>query len=187
MKDINSLCVYCGSRTGDTDIYANAAEKLGAELVRTDTRLVYGGGKLGLMGKTAGAVRDLGGKVFGVIPDFLVDVEGVLDGVEHVVVENMHERKMRMFEEADAFCVLPGGIGTLEEIIELLSWGRLDLHKKPMVLCNIEGFWSPLVELLNHVVDQGFADPALRHDLVVVDKPEDVLPAACRRLLKNLA
>ena len=139
------------------------------------------------MGRTAGTVRDGGGKVFGVIPDFLVEVEGVLDDVDHVVVETMHERKMRMFEESDAFCVLPGGIGTLEEIIELLSWVRLELHRKPLVLLNIKGFWNPLIALLDHVVDQGFAAPELRSDLIVVESPDEVLPAARKRLLTNKA
>lgn len=187
MSDISSLCVYCGSRAGDDPKYADAATRLGQELINHKIRLVYGGGKLGLMGITAGAVRDGGGDVFGVIPNFLVDMEGILPGVEHIRVETMHERKMRMFEESDAFCVLPGGIGTLEEIIELLSWVRLDLHRKPMVLCNIDGFWDPLVSLLDHVVTKGFAAEELRQDIVVVDTPEEVIPAACKRLLRNRA
>jgi len=180
---IKSLCVYCGSRAGDDDIYAETAKKLGESLAETGTRLVYGGGKLGLMGITAGTVRDLGGDVFGVIPKFLVSVEGVLEGVDHIEVDSMHERKMRMFEESDAFCVLPGGIGTLEEIIELLSWVRLDLHRKPLILCNVKGYWDPLVKLLHHVVDEGFAAKELKEDLIVVSSPEEVMPAACERML----
>ncbi|MEM9232632.1 MAG: TIGR00730 family Rossman fold protein [Pseudomonadota bacterium] len=185
MTKINSLCVYCGSRVGDDEIYAKTAKALGESLVASGTRLVYGGGKLGLMGVTASAVRDGGGKVFGVIPNFLVEMEGVLDGVDHILVETMHERKMRMFEESDAFCVLPGGIGTLEEIIELLSWVRLDLHRKPLVILNVDGFWDPLITLLHHVVDAGFAAKELKQDLVVVSTPEEVLPAASDRLLRS--
>lgn len=187
MSDLKSICVYCGSRAGDDDIYARAAETLGASFAAAGTRLVYGGGKLGLMGKTASSARDRGGKVFGVIPEFLTELEGVLDGVDHIIVDTMHERKMRMFEESDAFCVLPGGIGTLEEIIELLSWARLELHRKPLVLCNINGFWDPLVTLLEHVIQEGFAAKELRSDLVIVDKPEDVIEAAQKRLLRSRA
>lgn len=185
MTKLKSLCVYCGSRVGDDGIFAETARKLAASLTANGTRLVYGGGKLGLMGEVASAVRDSGGDVFGVIPDFLVELEGVLDGVNHKIVKTMHERKMLMFDEADAFCTLPGGIGTLEEIIELLSWARLDLHRKPLVVCNVEGFWTPMVELLKHVVSRGFADPALIEDIVVVDTPEEVLPAAESRMMST--
>jgi uncharacterized protein (TIGR00730 family) len=186
MSKVKSLCVYCGSRKGDDPRFAQAAKTLGRSLVEQKTRLVYGGGKLGLMGVVAGTVRDLGGEVYGVIPQFLTEVEGVLDGVDHTVVETMHERKMLMFEESDAFCTLPGGIGTLEELIELLSWARLELHRKPLVICNVDNFWSPLIELLDHVIDKGFADPRLRQDIVVVDRPEDVLAAAQERLLAHV-
>lgn len=186
MSKLKSLCVYCGSRVGDDPIFANTAKTLGTALVKNQTRLVYGGGKLGLMGEVASAVRDAKGDVFGIIPEFLVDIEGVLDGVDHKVVDTMHERKMLMFEESDAICTLPGGIGTLEEIIELLSWARLDLHRKPLVICNVEDFWSPLVELLDHVIDRGFAAKELRSDIVVVDRAEDVIPAAEERLLRNV-
>lgn len=182
MEKITSLCVYCGSRFGDRPIFKDSAVKLGEELVAHNVKLVYGGGKLGMMGATAGAVRDGGGQVYGVIPEFLTKMEGILDGVEHKIVETMHERKMIMFEESDAICTMPGGIGTLEEIIEIMSWARLDLHRKPLILVNLEDFWSPLVELVNHVVDRGFAAPELKDDLVVVDKVEDIIPAANDRL-----
>ncbi len=186
MTKLESLCVYCGSRLGDERVFEDAATALGRSLAANGTRLIYGGGKCGLMGKVAGAARDAKGDVFGVIPKFLVDIEGILDGVDHVIVNTMHERKMRMFDEAQAICTLPGGIGTLEEIIELLSWARLDLHRKPLVICNVEGFWSPLIELLDHVVDRGFADKALRDDIIVVERPEDVIKAAEDRLLANV-
>ncbi len=185
MTNLNSLCVYCGSRPGDSPIFEDAAAKLGRDMAKRNVRLVYGGGKLGLMGTVAGAVRDNKGEVFGVIPKFLVEMEGVLDGVDHKLVDTMHERKMLMFEQCDAICTMPGGIGTLEEIIEILSWARLDLHRKPVVLLNLEGFWSPLVELLNHIIDRGFAAKELRDDLVVVERAEDVISAAEERLMAS--
>ncbi len=185
MAKLKSLCVYCGSRVGDQPVFQNAATRLGEEMARNDVRLVYGGGKMGLMGTVASAARDNQGDVYGVIPNFLVDLEGKLEGVEHKMVDTMHERKMIMFEESQAICTMPGGIGTLEEVIEVLSWARLDLHRKPVVLLNIEEFWSPLVELLNHIIDRGFASEELRHDLVVVDRAEDVVPAAAERLMAS--
>ena len=186
MTKLASLCVYCGSRPGDRPVFTETARALGTACARNGTELVYGGGAMGLMGETARAARDAGGHVFGVIPQFLVDVEGIAEGIEHEIVGDMHTRKMMMFERADAFCTLPGGIGTLEELIELLSWARLDLHRKPMVICDVEDFWSPLVELLNHVVERGFADEALRHDVIVVKSAEDVIPAIEDRLMKTV-
>ena len=185
MSRLNSLCVYCGSRQGDRPVFAETARTLGRACAENGTELVYGGGALGLMGETARAARDAGGRVFGVIPQFLVDVEGIAEGIDHEIVPDMHTRKMMMFERAEAFCTLPGGIGTLEEVIELLSWARLDLHRKPVVICDVEGFWSPLVELLNHVIDRGFAAEELRGDIVVVTRAEDVIPAAEDRILRS--
>ena len=163
---MKSLCVYCGSRAGNDPDFLNAARYIGREAARRDWRVVYGGGKLGLMGATAGAARDAGGKVFGIIPDFLVDLEGVLEGVDHIVVKTMHERKIRMFDESDAILTLPGGIGTLEELIETLSWARLALHRKPIIVLNLNGFWDPLKALLSHIVKEGLAAPELIGDLV---------------------
>jgi hypothetical protein len=183
---MKSLCVYCGSRSGDDPSFVTAAQFIGREAARRDWRIVYGGGKLGLMGITAGAARDAGGKVFGIIPDFLVDLEGVLEGVNHTIVKTMHERKMMMFEESDAILTLPGGIGTLEEVIETLSWARLALHRKPIVVLNIDEFWSPLRSLLEHVVDRGFAAPELLSDLIFVDRPEDVFPVLAKRTLEEV-
>ena len=174
---MKSVCIFCGSRVGDDPSYERAAKFIGEETARRGMRLVYGGGKLGLMGATAGAARDAGGDVFGVIPDFLVALEGVLEGVDHKIVDNMHERKMLMFQESDAIITLPGGIGTLEEIIEIASWARLELHRKPIIVLNLGGFWSPLQELFNHIVDRGFADRALLNDVIFVDTAEAVFPA----------
>ena len=181
---MKSLCVYCGSRAGNDPDFLKAAQFIGREAARRDWRIAYGGGKLGLMGATAGAARDAGGKVFGIIPDFLVEMEGVLEGVDHVVVKTMHERKIRMFDDADAVLTLPGGIGTLEELIEVLSWARLALHRKPIVVLNINGFWEPLKTLLTHIVEEGLAAPELLGDLVFVDRPEDVFPALHKRTLE---
>lgn len=186
-KLMKSLCVYCGSRPGNDPVFEQAAIAIGKEAAQRGCRIVYGGGKLGLMGATAGAARDAGGRVFGVIPDFLVELEGILDGVDHKIVKTMHERKMLMFEESDAILTLPGGIGTLEELIEVLSWARLSLHRKPILVLNLEGFWSPLKELLEHVVASGFADKALLSDIIFVDRIEDVFPAAESHTLRARA
>ncbi|OFX01859.1 MAG: Rossman fold protein, TIGR00730 family [Alphaproteobacteria bacterium RIFCSPHIGHO2_12_FULL_63_12] len=183
---MKSLCVYCGSRNGDDASFTEAARYIGKEAAKRGWRIVYGGGKLGLMGETAGAARDNGGKVFGIIPDFLVEMEGVLPGVDHVVVKTMHERKMMMFEEADAILTLPGGIGTLEEVIETLSWARLALHRKPIVILNIDGFWTPLKDLFEHIVDRGFAAPELLGDMIYVDRAEDVFPMLAKRTLEEV-
>jgi len=184
---MKSLCVYCGSRPGADPAFKDAAVWIGQEAARRNCRIVYGGGKLGLMGATAGAARDAGGDVFGVIPDFLVELEGILDGVDHKVVKTMHERKMLMFEESDAILTLPGGIGTLEELIEVLSWARLALHRKPIIVLNMKGFWSPLKVLIEHVIEEGFADKELISDLIFVEKPEDVFPTAESHMLRARA
>lgn len=183
---MKSLCVYCGSRAGDDPSFADAARLIGKEAAKRGWRIVYGGGKLGLMGTTAGAARDAGGKVFGIIPDFLVDMEGVLEGVDHVIVKTMHERKMMMFEESDAILTLPGGIGTLEEVIETLSWARLALHRKPIIFLNVDGFWMPLKALFEHIVDRGFAAPELLGDMIYVDRAEDVFPMLAKKTLEEV-
>lgn len=176
-KLMKSLCIYCGSRSGKDPAFAEAAIAIGKEAAKRGCRVVYGGGKLGLMGATAGAARDANGAVFGVIPDFLVELEGILEGVDHKVVDTMHERKMLMFEESDAILTLPGGIGTLEELIEVLSWARLSLHKKPIVVLNLKNFWAPLKQLFEHIVGEGFADKDLLNDVCFVDTVEEVFPA----------
>jgi hypothetical protein len=184
---MKSLCVYCGSRAGRDPEFARVARFLGAEAARRNCRIVYGGGKMGLMGVTAGAARDAGGRVFGVIPDFLVDLEGILENVDHKIVKTMHERKMLMFEESDAICALPGGIGTLEELIETLSWARLSLHAKPIIVLNLKGFWDPLRALFEHLVASGFAAPELMGDMVFVERPEDVFAAMETSKVRALA
>lgn len=177
---MKSLLIYCGSRFGDDPDFTRVAQALGRECAARGWRVVYGGGKMGLMGASASAARDAGGRVFGVIPEFLVALEGILEGVDHKVVATMHERKMLMFEECDAICALPGGIGTLEELIETMSWARLNLHQKPIIALNVKGYWEPLRTLFQHMVRLGFAAPELMDDIAFVDRPEDVFAIASR-------
>jgi len=172
---------------GHDPAFKQAAIAVGQEAARRGCRVVYGGGKLGLMGAAAGAARDSGGKVFGVIPDFLVELEGILENVDHKVVGTMHERKMLMFEESDAVVTLPGGIGTMEELIEVISWARLALHRKPIVILNLKSFWTPLKELFEHIVSEGFADSALLADVAFVASVEEIFPTVERQLLRARA
>lgn len=176
-SNIKSVCVFCGSSFGNDPSYRQAALDLGQVLAGADLRLVYGGGGVGLMGETARAVHDAGGKVLGIMPQFLRSREILYDDVETRVVTNMHERKMMMFEESDAFIVLPGGVGTLEEVIELMSWRRLDLHKKPVIFLNVNGFWDPFFTLIDHTLKAQFTPASFRNTYHSVDTVEEVLPA----------
>jgi uncharacterized protein (TIGR00730 family) len=160
---ISSVCVYCASSVGVDPEWRIAAGRLGAALAAADLRLIYGGGGVGLMGACASAAHAAGGRVLGVMPRFLIDRERTLGDVETVVVETMHERKIRMLDESDAFVVLPGAVGTLEEVVELISWRRLGLHAKPIVFYSPAGFWTPLFALFDHfiaarLVQSEFAD-----------------------------
>jgi uncharacterized protein (TIGR00730 family) len=186
MSVIRTICVYCGSGPGAHPAFIAAARDLGRTLADNRVRLVYGGGSLGLMGALATAVLDHGGEVTGVIPEFLVTREKKLTRAQEVIVtRNMHERKQIMFERADAFVALPGGIGTLEETIEQMTWAQLGRHKKPIVLANIEGFWDPLCALLDHMKELAFIRQGLPVDPIVVGRVDDILPrvrAAVARL-----
>jgi uncharacterized protein (TIGR00730 family) len=173
---LKSVCVFCGSSNAAAPAFLDAAAHLGRDLARAGLRLVYGGGGVGLMGATAMAAHAEGGEVLGVIPTFLIGRERALETVEHVVVSNMHERKMLMYERSDAFVILPGGIGTLEEVVELLSWRRLDLHSKPVVFWNPDGFWAPLFALFQHTVDQRLTPPEFMDAWTSVEAIEDVVP-----------
>jgi uncharacterized protein (TIGR00730 family) len=174
---LESVCVFCGSSNEADPAFLQAAADFGRALARADVKLVYGGGGVGLMGACARACDDAGGRVLGIIPTFLVGRERALESVEHVVVANMHERKMMMFERSDAFVVLPGGVGTLEEVVELLSWRRLDLHAKPVVFYNPGGFWRPLFDLFQHTVDARLTPPEFMHAWTAVERVEDIIPA----------
>jgi uncharacterized protein (TIGR00730 family) len=164
---------------GNKPAFAAAAERLGRILAKSGVRLVYGGGGIGLMGTTARAVMDNGGEVVGVVPGFLRKMEVQQEGLTQLIItETMHERKWLMYDMADAFAVLPGGIGTLEELTELLSWRHLRVHEKPIVIINLDHYWDPLLELLEHTMSEDFAAKELRADFKVVDRVEDVLAAA---------
>ncbi|MCQ8185899.1 TIGR00730 family Rossman fold protein [Parvularcula maris] len=177
---LNSICVYCGSRFGERDIYSQVAKETGEAIAGAGMRLVFGGGAQGLMGVAAAAARDAGGKVLGIIPSFLQAQEGLLDNIESREVETMHERKIGLFDESDAFAVLPGGIGTLEEMVEVMSWSSLAIHRKPIIVINTDGYWNPFIELIDHVCKEGFAYPGLPRSLTVVDHPGQLIEAARR-------
>jgi uncharacterized protein (TIGR00730 family) len=177
MSKINAVCVYCGSSPGTDPAFVEAAEKLGKIFAENGVRLVYGGGSVGLMGAVAEAVLGHGGEVIGIIPEFLTKRERPRRlAQELVVTRDMHERKRKMFERADAFVALPGGVGTLEEIVEQLTWAQLGRHKKPILFANINGYWDPLLALFTHMREQEFVPDALRINFLVADRVEDVLP-----------
>ncbi|MFY0596147.1 MAG: TIGR00730 family Rossman fold protein [Cognatishimia sp.] len=158
-----SICVFCGSRSGVDPAYEQAALDLGKTIADENWRLVYGAGDIGLMGSVARATQDAGGETFGVIPTHLLKREvGKTDLTSFIVTENMHERKKVMFMNCDAVVVLPGGAGSLDELFEVLTWRQLGLHDKPIVLLNVNGYWDPLIGLIDHVIDQGFADASLK-------------------------
>jgi uncharacterized protein (TIGR00730 family) len=173
---VQAVCVFCGSSEAADRDYMLAAAALGRALAEADLTLVYGGGGVGLMGACANAAHEAGGRVLGVIPDFLVGAERALDAVEHVVVGSMHERKMAMFDRSDAFVAMPGGVGTLEEIVELLSWRRLGLHEKPVIFYSPNGFWEPLFALFQHTVDARLTPPEFMDSWIVVERIDDVVP-----------
>ena len=177
---LDSVCVFCGSSDAAAPALLASAADLGRILARKSLALIYGGGGVGLMGACAKAAHEAGGQVLGIIPHFLKERERRLDIVETVVVDSMHERKMMMFELADGFVVLPGGIGTLEEVVELLSWRRLDLHGKPVVFYNPGGFWEPLFALFQHTVDQNLTPPSFMVSWESVERVEDIVPALRR-------
>jgi uncharacterized protein (TIGR00730 family) len=177
MSRIKSICVYCASGPGTNPKFAEAARGFGRILAENEIRLVYGGGSVGLMGELAMSVLDQGGTVTGVIPDFLVNREHMLErSQERIITRDMHERKRIMFERADAFVALPGGIGTLEELVEQLTWAQLGRHKKPILIVNIDGFWDPLCALLDHMEKLEFIRTGLTINLMVAERVEDILP-----------
>jgi uncharacterized protein (TIGR00730 family) len=173
-----SICVYCGSRMGNDPAYRAAAEGLGKALADNSWRLVYGAGDVGLMGEVAKAAQVAGANTFGVIPEHLLNWEvGKRDLTSFIVTENMHERKKVMFMNSDAVVVLPGGAGSLDEFFEILTWRQLGLHEKPILLLNVNGFWDPLIGLLDHVIGQGFAEDSLKGYVTVVDNVDQAVAA----------
>ncbi len=177
MATLGSVCVYCGSANTVAPAYVHLAEALGEALAAHGLRMVYGGGGIGLMGAAARAAHEAGGDVLGVIPAFLVHKERMYDAVEHRVVETMHERKRVMFEEADAFIVAPGGIGTLEEAVETLSWMRLGLHRKPMAFLSTDNYWGPFFDLVDHIVAGDFSPAQFRDLIIDARSPEEAISA----------
>jgi uncharacterized protein (TIGR00730 family) len=185
-ETIKRICVYCGSGPGRNPAYMAAARALGRSMAEARIGLVYGGGSLGLMGETARAVLEAGGEVTGIIPEFLGSKERMLDEVtDLIVVKTMHERKMLMFERSDGFAALPGGIGTLEELVEIATWAQLGRHTKPMILCNIDSYWSPLIALLAHMREEKFIRESMDVMIDVVESAEAVVPAFEKRLAQT--
>jgi uncharacterized protein (TIGR00730 family) len=177
MNKIKTVCVYCGSGPGTNPRFVEAAKALGKALAENAIRLVYGGGSIGLMGAVATSVLDHGGAVTGIIPDFLTSRENALTRVQEMIVTpDMHERKRLMFERSDAFVALPGGIGTLEELVEQMTWQQLGRHAKPILLANIDGFWEPLLTLLAHMRATAFIRPNLTVEILKAERVEDILP-----------
>jgi uncharacterized protein (TIGR00730 family) len=177
MSKIKTVCVYCGSGPGTDPRFVESAIALGKAMAEGGIRLVYGGGSIGLMGAVATSVLDHGGTVTGIIPGFLTARENALKRVQELIVTpDMHERKRLMFERSDAFVALPGGIGTLEELVEQLTWQQLGRHSKPVLLANIEGFWEPLLALLAHMRETQFIRKSLAVDILKAERVEDILP-----------
>lgn len=173
---INSICVYCAASNKADKKYFELAENLGKLIAGSGRRLVYGGGNVGLMGASSRAAHEMGGKVLGIMPHFLTKWELPHPEIETIMVDTMHERKWLLFAESDAFAVLPGGIGTLEEVVETLSWYRLELHKKPVVFVN-KAFWQPLIDLIQKFHDENLVPDSFKQAYRVVDTAEEVIPA----------
>ncbi|MGB8759238.1 MAG: TIGR00730 family Rossman fold protein [Pseudolabrys sp.] len=180
---IRKICVYCGSGPGIDPAFVESARAFGTLLAKNGIGLVFGGGSVGMMGAIAKSVREHGGEVTGIIPEFLVAREHAMRGADNLIVtRDMHERKRKMFEMADAFVAMPGGVGTLEEVVEQMTWVQLGRHRKPILLANIKHFWDPLCALIDHMKALEFIRGDLNFDLLVADKVEDILPK-----LKNAA
>jgi len=194
MNTIRTVCVYCGSGPGTNPRFIEAAKALGKVFAENDVRLVYGGGSLGMMGAVATSVLDHGGRVTGIIPDFLTSRENALTRVQELIVTpDMHERKRLMFEHSDAFVAMPGGVGTLEELVEQLTWKQLGRHAKPVLLANVDGFWEPLLALFTHMRATEFIRPSLSFEILKAERVEDILPqlraaaSAAREAEKEMA
>jgi hypothetical protein len=176
VKAVRRLAVYCGSAPGSSPVFAEAARATAKAMVGQGVELVYGGGRLGLMGLIADSVLELGGQVYGVIPAALVELEVAHEGITKLHrVETMHQRKAKMTELADAFLALPGGIGTLDELFEAWSWNALGYHAKPFCLLNVEGFWDGMIDFMDHATRNGFLSPQRRKQLLVASTPEEAL------------
>jgi uncharacterized protein (TIGR00730 family) len=184
---VHNICVYCGSGVGKSPAYRAAARTLGKALAEQKIGLIYGGGDLGLMGDIAHTTLDHGGHVTGIIPRFLTRKEQMLRDVDELIVtQDMHERKRLMFERSDGFVALPGGIGTLEELVEQLTWVQLGRHTKPVIIANIEGFWDPFLNVLTHMKADGFIRPGINVRFTVVDDATKIVPAVIAEASKRV-
>jgi uncharacterized protein (TIGR00730 family) len=187
VRVVHNICVYCGSGVGKSPAYRAAARTLGKALAEQEIGLIYGGGDLGLMGVIAHATLDHGGHVTGIIPQFLTRKEQMLRDVDELIVtQDMHERKRLMFERSDGFVALPGGIGTLEELVEQLTWVQLGRHTKPVIVANIEGFWDPFLNVLTHMKADGFIRPGINVHFTVVDDATKIVPAVIAEASKRV-
>ena len=171
-----SICVFCGSRDGASAKYKKAALDLGILLSKVKFRLVYGGGNAGLMGALASSAQQNNCEILGIIPQHLMEKEGGKINLKNLIItKNMHERKNLMYNESDAIIILPGGVGTLDEFFEIITWAQLGLHKKSIILLNIDGFWNPLLTLLSHQVSCGFMDKSISKLFLVLNTPKEAI------------
>lgn len=170
-----SICVFCGSRPGNETHYIELAQQTGRSIAKAGYRLVYGGGGSGLMGATARAAFQENGDVLGIMPAFLTEIEDVLKNVPHEIVPDMHVRKRKMYDASDAFIVLPGGIGTMEEAVEVMSWARMRLHNKPIVFLSTNGYWDPMVDLMLHTIEAGFSPDWMKNEILRARNIKDAL------------
>ena len=181
MSTIRSICVYCGSSPGNDSTYVKAGEELGAAIASANIKLIFGGGTNGIMGAVARGVLDAGGQVGAIIPRFLTTRETTHDAMrifdDLTIVETMHERKQAMFDRSDAFVALPGGLGTIEEIVEIMTWAQLGQHRKPIVFANVKNFWSPMLAMIDHMERVGFLHSRNLIQPIVVDEVENIIPA----------
>ena len=178
MTNISAVCVFCGSRSGENPLYTHESETLGRMLADQGKKLVYGGGGIGLMAAVANAAVGAGGEVLGIIPEFLREYEvGTVEGATEVLVDGMHNRKAKMFEASDAFVIMPGGLGTLDESIEIITWKQLQQHNKPIIFVNIDGYWNPFLALVDQVVEAGFGHEKVKDLYQVVDTVEQIFAA----------
>ena len=175
-REIRSVCVYCGSRTGDDPSHAGMAKKIGTELAENGFRLVFGAGSIGMMGIVARSALSVGGDVIGIIPEHLNDIEITQPGLSDLfITQNMHERKELMFKKSDAFVILPGGLGSMDEFFEILTWAQLGLHSNQIIIFNHKDYWRPLINLLDHIIEEDFAGVKTRSLYKVVDSVDEVI------------
>ncbi len=175
---LTAVCVFCGSRDGANPNFLKASKLLGRQCADQNIRVVYGGAGIGMMGAVAQSALDAGGDVTGIVPKFLTEMEPQLDSLSDIILtDTMHDRKIKMYEISDAFVIMPGGIGTLDETMEILTWRQLGVHAKPVIIANLDNYWAPFLTLMDHVIAEGYAGENVRDLYRTVDKVEEILPA----------